>query len=551
VKLFTKFRYEVVFVALFCLAHTPFLGAEMFNTDVWKWKARIYDFGSGVFTVDFAKTLQKYHPGVTLMWIGTAAIKVEGLYCSLVACPNEAVDSVGAVFNLNFFQQLFVVLAIGITLALALYPLRQLFGKKYSILSMLLLTFEPFFYALTRVIHLEALMTSFMLASFIWLFYTLETAKERQQQPSRRGLILSGILTGLALLTKSTAIFMLPFSGLVLFVYQRHHLTTGVKIAAGWLATVALTYFIVWPAMWVHPIATLDYVFVRGIKETGLEGEHAQIFLGHYTENPGPLYYLVVAAYKFSPVLITGIVLFALTLKAIMPHVGSVKALRFSMLALAFTLGYLLEVTIPTKKLDRYILPSLATLCLVAGFFYTWLVFVGIPKLISAHRSVTAGICAAALFSIVTYQSLALTPDYFSYYNPMAGGLAAGIYTLEPKWIIGQHQITKYFGKLMTSKRLEPFTQGQSFDNQKDLSHKLTVAFPEKYYTQVWPFIKQIGGWATIEDLTPDARKTTYFVYPVWDDYAIRETRFKLAYMDSIYLRGIKLYNVYQRNDTY
>lgn len=553
-KLLKKYRYEILFFVIFCLSRAPYLGAEMFNTDTWKWKARIYDFGSGVFNLDFDKTLQKYHPGVTLMWIGTVAIKFEGLYCSVIPCPDEAVDPVGAVFALNFFQQFFIVLAIGLTLAFAFYPLRKLFGKRYAFITMFLLSFEPFFYALTRVIHLETLMTSFMLASFVWLFYTLEIAKEEQRSIRVSGLVASAVLAGLAILTKSTAIFMLPFSLLAIVIYQHGNLKRLIKTSAIWLAPVILTYFILWPSMWVHPLNTLDYVFIRGIKETGLEGEHGQIFLGKYTENPGPLYYFVVILFKFSPLLVTGIVFFALLVKRILPQFGADKAKRFIVLGIIFTLGYLIEIIIPTKKLDRYILPALASISLLAGFFFTWAI-----NKFSCHlkngseagtrfEKGTKLVAITAFAGIVAYQSLTLTPDYFSYYNPMFGGLAKGIYTLEPKWIIGQHQVAQYFAELMKANRLEPFTPGQSFDNQKDLSHKLTVAFPEKYYTQIWPFIRKIGGWATIEDLSPNARKTTYFVYPVWDDYSGQETRFKLTYLDSVYLRGVKLYNVYQRS---
>lgn len=556
-----RYRYELLFFIIFCLSRAPYLGAEMFNTDVWKWKARIYDFGSGVFNLDFDKTLQKYHPGVTLMWIGTAAVKFEGLYCSIIKCPDETVDPVGAVFALNFFQQLFVVIAIGIILALAFYPLRKLFGKKYAFIAMFLLSFEPFFYALTRVIHLEALMTSFMLASFVWLFYTLETAKEEQRSIKVSGLITSAVFAGLAILTKSTAIFMIPFSVLSILIYQRKNIKTTVKVSALWILGMTATYFILWPSMWVHPINTLDYVFIRGIKETGLEGEHSQIFLGQYTENPGPFYYFVVIALKFSPFLVMGILFFAFLVKRILPHFGTDKAKKFALLSLIFTLGYLIEIIIPTKKLDRYILPSLASISLMAGFFYTWLVFVLVPRLRSLlqQREIRVPLRAGhgnLLYMIVViflvtvaYQSLSLTPDYFSYYNPIFGGLSKGIYAIEPKWIVGQHQIAQYFVDLMKTNNLESFTQGQSFDNQKDLSRKLTVAFPEKYYTQIWPFIRKIGGWATIEDLTPNARRTTYFVYPVWDDYSSKETRFKLTYKDSVYLGDVKLYNVYQRHD--
>ncbi len=543
-----KFKFEILFFVLFLLSRMPFIGQESFNTDVWKWKARIYDFGSGVFNLDFQKTLQKYHPGVTLMWVGTAAVKVEGLYCAVIKCPDESVDPVGAVFALDFFQKLGVVAAIGLILTFAFYPIRKLFGKKYAFVTFTLISFEPFFYALTRVIHLEGLMTAFLLASFAWAFYHLETTKGKALTA---GLILSAVFAALGALTKSSALFSVPFSLLVILYYFRKRLTTAVKVGALWSLMFVATYVVAWPSMWVQPLKTLDYVLVRGIRETGVEGGHEQIFMGNYTEDPGPFYYIVVGAYRFSPVLLVGILLSLILYKNVLPHFESKKYTRFFILALVFSAGYLLEITIPTKKLDRYILPTLVFLCLTAGFVFTWLLFVVVPKcsaryIKTASPYVPIGVSFLAMLAL-GYQTLKLTPNYFAYYNPFLGGLTTGIYNLEPKWLIGQRSITEYFANLMIQHNLTAFSAGESFDNQQDLSTKLTVAFPEKYYTQIWPFIRRIGAWATIEDLTPNALRTRYFVYPAWNDYSSTETRFPLKYVDAIYLDGVKLYNVYER----
>ena len=87
-----------------------------------------------------------------------------------------------------------------------------------------------------------------------------------------------------------------------------------------------------------------------------------------------------------------------------------------------------------------------------------------------------------------------------------------------------------------------------SLINSSEISKGLTVGFQEKYYTQIWPFIDEIGGRTVIEDLTPQAIKTKYFIYPVWDDESASEDRFNLIYIGSIKERGVKLYRVYQRS---
>ena len=121
-----KLKYEILIIFLFIIIHLPSLGHDSFNTDVWKWKARIYDFGSGVFTFDFAKTIQKYHPGVTLMWAGTAAVKVYNFYYDVVYQMPPPDNSVQTVFELNFVQKLFVFLHNGKRIIVNVIPLQRL-----------------------------------------------------------------------------------------------------------------------------------------------------------------------------------------------------------------------------------------------------------------------------------------------------------------------------------------------------------------------------------------------------------------------------------------
>ena len=92
-----------------------------------------------------------------------------------------------------------------------------------------------------------------------------------------------------------------------------------------------------------------------------------------------------------------------------------------------------------------------------------------------------------------------------------------------------------------------PTDSMDSLINSPEIGEGLTVGFQEKYYTQIHPFINVIGGRAVIQDLTPHAVRTKYFVYPVWDDKSKEENRFKLKYVDSIFLRSVEVYRVYAR----
>src|SRR3989344_6248672 len=97
-----KYKFGLLIIFLFVLSRWPDLGHDMFNTDVWKWKARTFDFGTGVFTLDLDKTVQKYHPGVTLMWTGTIAVKFFNFYKDLVLAKNGYTE-LQEVFALHAF----------------------------------------------------------------------------------------------------------------------------------------------------------------------------------------------------------------------------------------------------------------------------------------------------------------------------------------------------------------------------------------------------------------------------------------------------------------
>jgi len=166
--------------------------------------------------------------------------------------------------------------------------------------------------------------------------------------------------------------------------------------------------------------------------------------------------------------------------------------------------------------LDRYILPTLLGLVLLSTYFYLSL-FAKLGK-----KWGSALILSVAILSAFTIFSL--KRDYFSYFNPLFGGLEKGIFILEPKWMIGHHEIADFFSQLKSP---------------------AVIAFPEKYYTQIYPFIQKIGHTPVIESITPEAQKANFFVYPVWEDTSATETRFSLKLVDSIYLRGVEVYRVY------
>jgi hypothetical protein len=534
-----KITYEISVLLFFVVTRLPSLGHDIFNTDVWKWKARTFDFGQGVFTFNFEQTIQKYHPGVILMWIGSVGVKFYNFFFELLNGFTPPDNTYHTIFGLHFTQKLFVIIVIGLTLSAIFYVLRRQFSLKYALIFSFLIIFEPFFVALSRVFHLEGLMSIFMLASFVWFYFYLK------HSGNKKYLAVSGLFAGLAFLTKTSSLFLIPFFCLISF-FECHCEGKSLKIVVkkslkpvlNWFLIALAVFIILWPGFWVSPIKAIQTMY-SGVLETGVSESHDQIFMGRYVEDPGPLFYLVVFAYRSSPFLLVGLVGYLF----IFSKVKDKEIKKFVLYAFLFSLLYFVMMTIPSKKLDRYLLPSIISGLLVAGVFYEWLIEK--VKKIKPFEIKLFILFIPAMFTIFS-----LHPDYFSYYNPMFGGLSKGIYVIEPKWLIGREEIIEFFEEKMLNEGYVPFEPEESLDafvDTRRLRDRLVIGFPEKYYTQIWPFVNEIGARATIKDITAQAVNSKYFVYPVWDDTSDEETRFKLVYVWPISVRGVELYRVYMR----
>jgi len=542
---FKKYKYEILVFLFFVLVRVPNLGHDSFNTDVWRWKSRSYDFGSGVSGGDFKKTLQMYHPGVTLMWLGSAGVQINNTYAGFKGQSLVADDDVSIIFQLDFIQKMLVVCAQGFAVAFTFYVLRNIFGYKYSMLVVFMLTLEPFYLGLTRMFHLEGLVSNFMLASVVWLYYYFLNVKNKKR------LVISAVFAGFSFLTKTSSVFLILFCALVTLIYIfrdenyknikgfiKNGLWKKTKEFSGifflWFAVAFLTFFIFWPAMWVDMVGVFKSLY-EGIVTVGVEGDHIHYYFGKLTENPGPGFYFVVLGFRSSIYLLLGFI-GSLFIRKRLPKYYR----NFLDFLLIFTFFYFIQLTIPTKKLDRYILPMLVVMSLCSSMFIMWI----FEKF--KFNKLKMGVFILP----VVLTAFFLHPDYLSYYSPLFGGIKTGVKVLEPKWLIGTDEIVDYFKNIHEEKNME-VSLGTSFESLvykgygRKLNNVLTVGFKEKYYTQIWPFFREFGAWAVVKELTPFADKTKYFVYPVWSDDSALEDRYDLKYIDTISLRGAPLYNVY------
>ena len=113
-----------------------------------------------------------------------------------------------------------IVSLISLFTTLGYFPLRRLFGATSAALATLLIAWDPFVLGLSRQLHPDGLVASLIFLAFLlflaWLYpekaitatpIDVNSASPTQRQPWRY-LIASGLVLGLAWLTKTPSIFL-------------------------------------------------------------------------------------------------------------------------------------------------------------------------------------------------------------------------------------------------------------------------------------------------------------------------------------------------------
>nr|NIO70897.1 phospholipid carrier-dependent glycosyltransferase [Anaerolineae bacterium] len=170
-RLYRSAKQWIVALGLFLLALVPrAFGLDVFVTaDERRWIERSVQFFSALSVGDFADTFQTGHPGVTTKWTGTAGLlarylsqarqpSLAGLWAFLEAVPVRPSVSVEYLPVMRFPT----VLLTSACVVAVYFMVRRIFGDRVALLSGVLLALDPFYLSHSRVIHHDALATTFM-----------------------------------------------------------------------------------------------------------------------------------------------------------------------------------------------------------------------------------------------------------------------------------------------------------------------------------------------------------------------------------------------------
>ncbi|UCC65251.1 MAG: glycosyltransferase family 39 protein, partial [Anaerolineae bacterium] len=325
------------------------------------WHFRAIEFMDAVSQRDWAATLLAPHPGVTTMWLAGIARQLGSAFIG---------GFEGQLLSRQIGVELLpLALAVSLAIVAAYFLLRQIFDPQAAGASALLLALDPFHISISKTLHVDALMSVLAMLSALWMLAYVTSAGQHRW----RNVALSGVLAGLALLSKTAALFLVPYLLLCLgvpkldeWLQSRRRTGSSTPWSHDWpkavgevlrsvlLWALALTaiYFLLWPSMWVHPGDTLSLAYGETKRYTGTPHPRPLLFMGQTTlDDPGPLFYPVNLALKTTAVTFP---CFFLGSAFLFSRKLNRRQRLGLFLAISFALFFTVQMTLAQKKDVRY-----------------------------------------------------------------------------------------------------------------------------------------------------------------------------------------------------
>ncbi len=410
---------------IFLLALLARLGAidRYVTPDELHWVDRSIRFTDAVTHGKWADTIQSGHPGATTMWLGSLGITLQHLSNPALPLPNTSIDfspqnadAMRALAKFLDAARLPVILVTSFNITLLFVLLSRKIDRRAAFLAAGLIALDPFGVALGSILHVDSLLATFSLVSIAAVFIAID-----HPRPTR-WLITSGVLAGLAALSKSPAIVLGPMTFIILAInVWRQHRSIGRFIRAFfiWGICASIVFFALYPAMWVNPLTALGRMAATAEK-FGELAHAVNYFFGSLDRNPGPLFYPVVIAFRSTPILWVGLI-------AIVPLIFRMrtnieKSLRSNaLLYFLFVILFIGLITIGAKKLDRYLFPALLALDIIGAMGLAYAIGSIADRLKDRSRVATL-IAIGACFAIASIQFMDVWPLTLRAYNPLLGG---------------------------------------------------------------------------------------------------------------------------------
>lgn len=512
-------------IVVFVIALVPRLWdpSPFITWDEPTWTYRSLKFARALQAGEPGATYLTAHPGVLTMWSGAGGVAARA------AISSDADADLGWVDGLPEFDEddtellavltpwwpwsrAMVGLATALVIAGACALLTKLLGNRTAFYAALLLALDPYLLGHSRVLHLDALLSGLLLLSVLATLVGL-------RRSSAPYLALAGSLGGMAVLEKSPALFIVPFSVLLVAAYsfaergRRGHpggaetgsaeagddakpaghggmaspapggdpppaslpgwLSVAARALLWWSVGAAAAYIVLWPAMWSEPIGTLGAMWDYAAASAGRSRE-AVFFWGGVQPDPGVGLYVTSLAFRATLLGVVGL------FGAIVALLRGSRPKRVVIVTLlAYAVLFTLFMGSGAKKFERYILPVIPALIVVAGIGLAWIA--DALARVADRRSARGGsgttldnggesvgdvnsappsgrrrdrpalVADIVLLALIVVQGaavLARSPYYLATYNPLLGGGPAAAAKLPVGWGEGMDLAADYLNSL-------------------------------------------------------------------------------------------------------
>ncbi len=426
-----------------------------------KWSVRSDAFLVAMQQGDYAATNQVGHPGVTTMWLGAGGTWLHGALRDAGLLRHDPTG-----FWYRMLLRLPVAMTAALGIALAALLLRALFAPRVALLAALLMAADPFLVAHRNILHVDALLTVFALLALLlalWAFRLEDVPSHAPPAPGTAAdvrwpaLLASGVAAGLALLTKSPALLLLPLVGLIALVglmLRGLEIWRVVRALLVWGALLMLVWVALWPAAWVNLPHALATVLVQAVEDGGSAHGWGNYFLGQMVADPGARFYPVALVLRLTPLSMAGIFAAGVALVP-QPLLPLRRAPRMRSPALALLLLYALLLvgimSLLPKKFDRYVLPVFPVLDCVAAMglagtaHLLWQRIREQPRVPHVLRGAAArGALWLLLLAGMAAPLVASHPYELAWYNPLVGGAPMAAHAIVVGWGEGLEQAGDY-----------------------------------------------------------------------------------------------------------
>lgn len=513
----------LVFSILFFATRLPRLANDVINPDGVLWHGRSEQFVVGLKYQQFEKTYQHYHPGVTLMWIVGSSVEIFKQLTDITVYNSETFMT----FDLVAKSALvFVQFALSM---IVIFSFSKIIGFYKSLFIAALFTFEPFFIGTSRILHLDVL-------SALLVFIALIFNHQNLQKPNLFKSILVGFFLATSFLTKSIcvgAFLFVLFYNLYYFLSKKEK-----KNLLPVLFTTALSFFVftlmLFPALWKDPgYYLIDMVFGEA-ERVGMRGGHKQVLGGELKMDGGPFFYPIIFLMKSSPFMVFGMIYYLFSGKKIGKIKDFIKSLFKKVLETdyylgIFYLGYLVFMTVATKKIDRYIIFVFP--------LFSYLAVMGYEKIYDFFKkrgfiNSFWWVVSTAIFAFVAIPIFRIFPWYFTYTSPVF------INTRIANGIIGQ----KSFGVGVTDlKKLILEKYYEKYDEEPSLGFYDTQPI-RAVYPNSKIFDVRVYGPGSYDLLVLTMNEEM-------PEKVIDNGRYEFIKDESIWINGLEYWRIYVKKD--